>query len=156
MQDLQLRVFGEMSDLNSLLFFIGVTTVCWWLTGSKKLRAARLWTVGLAFGNLAIERMHPRYPEMKSYLRGVLVVAIGIALRKAHTEFVDFERVNNTMLARVVNESVDKTPVWFGKFKAELLSTQTRQLQRELELVTRYQPNLRSVSKENRRLFEDP
>ena len=47
-------------------------------------------------------------------------------MKQSANGFIDYEKVNNSMLQKVVDNSVDRTPVWFGKYKQELLSTSQR------------------------------
>jgi len=127
---MQVALFGEFCDISSVLFTLTVTAVTWWLTSVKKLRSARLRVLLLTFGHFAAERsfFNPSlniagFIVSRRIGRLSLVSGIGLCIKMAVNEFVDFDKVNNSMLRRVVQESVEKTPAWFSKYKEDLIST---------------------------------
>jgi hypothetical protein len=76
--ELQLALFGEFSDLNSLLFTSLLALMVWWLTAIRRLKAARLHSLLLCFGFMMLERM--LQPSWRHFFRTVLVMLIAFWL----------------------------------------------------------------------------
>jgi hypothetical protein len=121
LHELQVALFGEFSDLNSILFTAGLALIVWWLTALRQLRTARLTGLLLCLGYFMLERTIVQLPWRQAS-RSALVAALALTLARATSQYIDLEKANHQMLSRVLEESVDKTPVWFGKYKSELLS----------------------------------
>jgi len=51
--------------------------------------------------------------------RIVLILILMRCLYASASKYVDYEKQNNRLLERVIEEAVQKTPVWFTKYKQE-------------------------------------
>jgi len=97
----QAQLFGEFSDITSLVWWLAIASSCWFITSFKTTNQARAYTLASCISAFLIERL---LQTQKQTIRSVALLTIfGIILNAKH-KYVDYSKRSCQMIDTIAKE----------------------------------------------------